>query len=275
LSFLTERGTGVDTTVIYTALISYGTRVGLAVVSLMVGLAVIRWICRLLDDRLERASGDPSLKTFLIPLTRVSLQVLLIISIASILGVAMTSFIAVIGAAGLAVGLALQGSLANFAGGVLILLLRPFRVGDFIEAAGHSGTVSEIQIFHTILNTPDNRRVIIPNANLSNTSTVNYSHNPTRRVDFSFGVGYGDDISRVKETLFGIAQEHQLIMDEPAPAVMLSELGDSAVVFRMRVWSRKEDYWTVFFEVTEAVKRAFDREGISIPYPQMDVHFER
>ena len=260
---------------IYTALINYGMNLVLAIVVLIAGLSVIRWINRVLARRLERASVDRSLSTFLIPLTRVSLQVLLVISIASILGLHMTAFIAVIGAAGLAVGLALQGSLANFAGGVLILLLKPFKVGDFIEAVGHSGTVHEIQVFHTLLNTPDNRRIIIPNANLSNSSTINYSQNPTRRVDFRFGVGYQDSATRVREILTDIAENHELIRDNPAPTVTLGELGDSAVVFNMRVWSKREDYWAIYFAVMETVKDRFDEEGISIPYPQMDVHLDK
>ncbi len=260
---------------IYTALINYGMTLLLAIVALIAGLSVIRWITGALARKLEVASVDRSLNTFLIPLARVSLQVLLVISIASLLGMEMTSFIAVIGAAGLAVGLALQGSLANFAGGVLILLLRPFKVGDFIEAAGHSGTVHEIQVFHTLLNTPDNRRIIIPNAHLSNSSTINYSENPTRRLDFKFGVGYQDNTTQVREILMDVAEGHELILDDPAPTVTLGELGDSAVVFNMRVWSRREDYWAIYFAVMETVKNRFDQEGISIPYPQMDVHMDK
>ncbi len=260
---------------LYTALITHGMNLVLAVLSLIVGLWVIRWIVRLLEGRLESASVDRSLSAFLVPLTRIFLQVLLVVSIASRLGLEMTSFIAVIGAAGLAVGLALQGSLANFAGGVLILLIKPFKAGDFIQAAGHSGTVQEIQIFHTLLNTPDNRRIVIPNANLSNTSVVNLSHNPTRRVDFEFGVGYGDDITQVKDILLETVSSHELVLEDPAPRVMLKELGDSAVVFSLRVWARREDYWNLYFEVMETVKRRFDKEGVNIPYPQMDVHLDQ
>ena len=265
----------VDSVLIYTTLISYAMNVLLAIVGLIVGLKVIGWITGRLDRQLKRTEVDETLNSFLVPLARVALQVLLVISIASLLGMEMTSFIAVVGAAGLAVGLALQGSLANFAGGVLIMLLRPFEVGDFIEVKGYSGTVAEMQIFYTVLNTPDNRRIIIPNANVSNSSTVNFSKNPTRRVDLDFGVGYESDIDTVKGILMEIAENTGLIMEDPAPQVMLSSMDDSAVVFRLRVWTRREDYWTVYFDTMEIAKRRFDAEGINIPYPQMDVHLNK
>lgn len=257
---------------LYALIVSYAGKVILALVVLLVGLWVIRRITNLITDRLQKATLEDSLRSFLIPLIRVTLQILLVITVASMLGAEMTSFIAIIGAAGLAIGLALQGSLANFAGGVLILILKPFIVGDYIEAAGFSGTVKEIQVFHTILNTPDNRKIIIPNANLSNSSTVNYSAYDTRRLDLEFGVGYEDNIDKVKEVLLKIATDHHLVMKVPAPMVVLGEHGDNSVVFFFRVWCAATDYWTLYFEFMEQVKLTFDKEGINIPYPQMDVH---
>ncbi len=264
----------MNTDVLLPWVISMGMSILGAVVALIVGLKVIGWLTRLVQRRMQGLDTDESLRSFLVSLIGIGLKILLVISIASVLGMEMTSFIAVIGAASFAVGLALQGSLANFAGGVLLLIFKPFETGDFVEAAGYSGTVQEIQVFHTILNTPDNRRVIIPNANLSNTATVNFSANPTRRLDFRFGVGYEDDIDAVKAVLAQLAEKHPLILDDPAPQVKLAEHEDSAVVFLLRAWSRREDYWTVHFDMMEEVKRAFDREGISIPYPQMDVHMQ-
>lgn len=257
---------------LYALIVTYAGKVFLAVIVLLVGLWLIKRVTKLITSKLEKAALDESLRTFLIPLVRVTLQVLLVITIASMLGAEMTSFIAIIGAAGFAIGLALQGSLANFAGGVLILILKPFKVGDFIEAAGFSGTVKEIQVFHTILNTPDNRKIIIPNANLSNSSAVNYSAYDTRRLDLKFGVGYDDDVGKVKEVLQKIANDHPLVMKEPAPMIVLGEHGDSSIVFFFRVWCAAADYWTLYFEFMEQVKLAFDEENINIPYPQMDVH---
>ncbi len=254
---------------------AYARQVILSIVFLVVGLSVIKKIAAIIAAKMDKSEMDQSLKSFLIPMTRIILQVLLVISIVSMLGAEMTSFIAVLGAMGFAIGLALQGSLSNFAGGVLILTLRPFKVGDYIEAAGFGGTVKEIQVFYTTLNTPDNRKIIIPNANLSNSSAVNYSSYDTRRVDFKFGVGYGDDVQKVKEVLRRIAEEHPLVMKEPAPMIVLGEHGDSAIVFYFRVWCQAQDYWTIYFQMMEKVKETFDQEGINIPYPQMDLHMQQ
>jgi len=262
----------MDLEFFYEALITYGSRILLAVIVLLVGLRVVRLVSNVVAGRLEKSETDPTLQSFLVSLARVTLQILLVISVASMLGVAMTSFIAVLGAMAFAVGLALQGSLANFAGGTLILLLKPFRVGDYIEAAGFAGTVKEIQVFYTLLDTPDNKRVIVPNANLSNSSTINYNANPVRRIDFVIGVGYEADIDRVKSLLQDIARNHPLVFDDPPPQVVMGEHGDSAIIYYYRMWCKKEDYWTIYFAVMEEVKRTFDREGINIPYPQTDVH---
>ena len=203
------------------------------------------------------------------------LKGLLLISVASMVGIATTSFVAVLGAAGLAIGLALQGSLSNFAGGVLILIFKPFKVGDLIEGGGHLGVVKEIQIFNTILTTADNRRVIIPNGVLSNNSLININVEPTRRVDFVFGIGYGDDIKKTKEILQRLADADSRVLKDPAPTIVLSELADSSVNFTVRLWVNTADYWGVYFDTHEAVKVAFDAEGISIPFPQQDVHMHQ
>ncbi|KUO51188.1 MAG: mechanosensitive ion channel protein MscS [Desulfitibacter sp. BRH_c19] len=261
--------------IIYEKLISYGASLLLALLFLIVGLKIIKMLVNTISKRFEKIEIDQALKPFLVSIVKVSLQILLVISIASMIGIEMTSFIAVIGAGAFAVGLALQGSLANFAGGVLILLLKPFKVGDYIEVVGYSGTVKEIQIFHTILNTPDNKRVIIPNANLSNSSTLNYSSNPTRRVDFTFGVGYQDDIKKVKMVLRKIAENNPLVLKDPPVQIVLGEHGDNAVIFYMRLWCEKDDYWSIYFDILEAAKHEFDKEGINIPYPQMDIHMSK
>lgn len=189
------------------------------------------------------------------------------VSVIAQLGIQTTSFAAILAAAGLAIGLALQGSLANFAGGILIMLFKPIKIGDFIEAQGLSGTVKEIEIFTTKLNTSDNKEIIIPNGALSNGNIINYSTESTRRVDFTFGVGYASDIKKTKEVIFSVLNAHPLILKEPAAAVNLSELGDSAINFFTRAWVKKEDYWTVKFEVLEQTKEALDAAGIEIPYP--------
>jgi small conductance mechanosensitive channel len=184
----------------------------------------------------------------------------------------MTSFIAVLGSAGLAVGLALQGSLSNFAGGVLILVLKPYKVGDYIEAAGYAGTVQEIQMFYTILQSPDNKKIIVPNSNMSNSGTVNFSANATRRVDLVFGVGYDDDVEKVKSILWDVANEDPLVLDDPAPLIVLGQHDASSINFFYRVWCNASDYWAVYFSTMEKVKLAFDKHQVGIPYPQMDVH---
>jgi len=258
--------------VLYPLFITFGQKILLSLIFLFIGLRIINYIANVTTSKLEKAKIDQSLQPFLVSIFKVTMQVLLVISIASMLGAEMTSFIAVLGAASFAVGLALQGSLANFAGGVLILLLKPFRVGDYIEAAGYAGTVKETQIFYTVLDTPDNKRIIIPNANLSNNSVTNYSINPTRRVDFNFGIGYQDDIEKAREILKNISEENPLIFDDPLPQIVLGEHGDSAIILYLRVWCKREDYWTLYFELLEKVKLEFDKEGINIPYPQLDVH---
>jgi small conductance mechanosensitive channel len=191
------------------------------------------------------------------------------------LGVEMTSFIAILGAAGLAVGLALSGTLQNFAGGVMILLFRPFKVGDFIDAQGFMGSVKEIQIFNTILKTPDNKTIIIPNGGLSTSSMTNFSTEPQRRVDWTFGIGYGDDAEKAKAVLKRLCDEDERILKDPEVFIALSALADSSVNFVVRAWVNAPDYWNVFFDMNEKVYKTFAEEGLNIPFPQMDVHVHK
>lgn len=244
-----------------------------AIVVLLIGLRLIRFATNSFGRVLDRQALDPSLRSFLSSLLNATLKVLLVISVASMVGIATTSFVAVLGAMGLAIGLSLQGSLSNFAGGVLILVFRPFKVGDYIEAQGFAGTVKEVQIFTTILNTPDNKRIIIPNGNLANNPMVNYSAEEKRRVDFKFGISYDDDIQLAKKLLVDIAQADSRILSEPAmPFVGVLEYADSSVNLCARFWVNAKDYWDVYFQVHEQVKDSFDRNKISIPFPQTEIH---
>ncbi|RMF64063.1 MAG: mechanosensitive ion channel family protein [Calditrichaeota bacterium] len=250
----------------------YGPKLVLAIVTLIVGLWVIRVVSKVLRRGLERSKVELSLQRFLGSLLSIILKVLLFISVASMIGIETTSFVAILGAAGLAVGLALQGSLANFAGGVLILLFKPYKVGDYIDAQGVSGTVHSIQVFHTVLKTPDNKTIIVPNGAISNGIITNFSAENQRRVDMAFGIGYEDDIQKAKKVLWQLVESDERILKEPAPVVVLSELADSSVNFAVRVWCKASDYWGIYFDMQERVKLAFDEHGLSIPYPQQDVH---
>jgi len=243
-----------------------------AIVVLIVGLLIIKWITKKVDRIIDKRELDATLKPFIKSVISGVLKALLVVAIISILGIETTSFVALFGAAGLAVGLAFQGSLSNFAGGVLILVTKPFKVGDYIEANGHSGTVEAIQILYTDLVTVDNKVIRIPNGSLSNASITNYSEKDTRRVDFQFGAGYEADPAKVVRVLTDIVANHPQALKEPEPFVRMSEHGDSAVIYTVRVWVKAADYWTVHFDVIEKVKQRFDEEGLSIPYPQMDVH---
>lgn len=258
---------------IYELIVTYGMKFILAIVVLVLGLLVIKWLTKALVRVMKKGNVSESLIPFLRTLTNIGLKAMLIISVMGMVGIQMTSFIAVLGAAGLAVGLALQGTLQNFAGGVMILLFKPYEVGHFIEAQGFMGTVKEIRIFTTILTTPDNRKVIIPNSPLATGSIINYSAMPTRRIDFSFGIGYGDDIDAAKIILQKLAdKDDRVLKDDNPPQVMVEALGDSSVNLKLRTWVKSEDYWSLFFDVTENVKKQFDAAGISIPFPQRDVH---
>ena len=245
------------------------------IVVLFVGLWVIKFITKTVGKSLAKSSIDSSLIPFLKSITNIVLKALLAITVMGMIGIEMTSFVAIIGAAGLAVGLALSGTLQNFAGGVVILILKPFKIGDFIEAQGFSGTVKEINIFSTYLNTPDKKLVIIPNGPLSTGALINYSAEPLRRVDWTFGIAYGDDVESFKTAINQFISEDTRILKDPAPFLGLSELADSSVNFAVKGWVDSPDYWAVFFEMNEKVYTRFPDYNLNIPFPQMDVHVQK
>ncbi len=255
--------------------VDYGLKLIAAIIILLVSLWIIKKITRALDDIMTKKEIDPSLRSFLRSATGIILKVLLTISILTLVGLPMTSFIAVLGAAGLAIGLALSGTLQNFAGGVLILLIKPFKVGHFIEAQGFMGTVKEIQIFNTILQTPDNIIITIPNGALSTGSVTNYSINQTRRAQWVFGIAYGDNYQKARDILLKILEGDERVMKDPAPLIFLSELNDSSVDITVRAWAKSSEFWPLNFEIREKVYDAFAQGGINIPFPQMDVHLHQ
>lgn len=251
---------------------AYGPKLIGAIVVLIVGMWVIKFLTRLATKVMDKRNMDASLKPFFRSLIDITLKTLLVISVLTMLGIAMTSFIAILGAAGLAIGMALSGMLSNFAGGVVLLVFRPFKVGDFIEAQGHSGTVQEIQIFNTVLKTPDNKTIIIPNGGLSTNSMTNFSTEARRRVDWVFGIAYGDDYNKAKNVIKSLCDSDTRILKDPEVFIALSELDDSSVNLVVRAWANSSDYWDIFFDMNEKVYKTFEKEGINIPFPQMDVH---
>lgn len=255
--------------------IIYVPQLLLAILTLIIGLWIINKVTAGVSKGLERGSVDATLQKFLTSLTSIGLKALLLISVAAMVGIETTSFIALLGAAGLAIGLALQGSLANFAGGVLILIFRPYRTGDFIETNGHMGTVKGIEIFNTIMTTGDNKTIIIPNGSISNNAIINFSTQATRRVDIVFGISYDDDLKKGKEVLTKIIEADERIHSEPAPMVVISSLGDSCVNITTRSWVDAGDYWGVYFDLMENCKIELEAAGLSIPYPQTDVHLHQ
>lgn len=244
----------------------------LAIIVLLIGLRVIKLFVSGINRAMEKAQTDESLRKFSVSFAGVFLKIILIISVASMIGIETTSFIAVLGAAGLAVGFALQGSLGNLAGGLLILFFKPFRVGDVIEAQGFIGKVHTIHILNTILKTFDNKTIYIPNGQLSGGTLTNFTAESQRRVDMTFGIGYQDDLRKAKKILNHLVGEDERILKDPQPLVAISELGESSVNFVVRVWVNSADFWNVYFDMQENVKLTFDKEGISIPFPQRDVH---
>jgi small conductance mechanosensitive channel len=250
----------------------YGLKVIAAIVILIIGRWVAKGISKLIGRMMDKGKVDHTIQRFTVNMAYIALMAFVVLAALSQLGIQTTSFIAVLGAAGLAVGLALQGSLANFAAGFLMIIFRPFRVGDYIEGAGVAGTVEEIQIFTTTLVTPDNKTVIIPNASMTGGNIVNWTLKGTRRVDMIFGIGYGDDIDKAKQIMVDVMAADPRILKEPAPQVAMLELADSSVNFVVRPWVKSTDYWGVYMEITEKIKKAFDADGVSIPFPQRDVH---
>lgn len=245
-----------------------------AAVILVLGWWVARLLSRLVRRMMNRAEIDGTLVSFASNLTYMAGLAFVVISALGRLGVNTASFAAVIAAAGLAIGFALQGSLANFAAGVMLIVFRPFKAGDFVEVAGVSGAVNAIQVFQTVLTTPDNKLVIVGNAAVTGSTITNYSAMETRRVDWSFGIGYGDDLRQAKQVIEGILAEDDRVLKQPESLVAIGELGDSSVNITTRAWVKTGDYWAVHFDVTERVKLAFDAAGIEIPFPQRDVHMK-
>jgi small conductance mechanosensitive channel len=243
-----------------------------AIVIFYVGRIVARIVTRGLRNLLQSQEVDRILETFVCNLVYWALMFFVIIAAINQIGVQTTSLIAVMGAAGLAVGLALQGSLANFAAGVLIVIFRPYRVGDFVEAAGISGVVLQVQILTTILKTGDNKQIVVPNGQIMSSIITNYSANDTRRVDMTVGVSYDDDLDKVRSTIKELVDADDRILKDPECLIAVAELADSSVNFAVRPWVKTADYWGVMFDLTESIKKRFDKEGISFPYPQQDVH---
>ncbi len=244
-----------------------------ALLVFIVGRFLISMINKLVQRVLLKRKIDPSIKTFVGSLIHIILMILLIISVVGALGVQTASFAALLASAGVAIGMALSGNLSNFAGGLIILIFKPYKVGDFIEAQGLSGTVREIQIFHTVLTTTDNKVIYIPNGSLSSSAVVNYSYQEVRRVDWTFGVEYGTDYAKVKGVLEDILAKDERILQEPAaPFVAMSQLADSSVNYVVRVWVKSPDYWNVYYDITRTVYERFNAEGIGFPFPQLTIH---
>lgn len=258
-----------------TMAMSYLPNVLLAIITLVVGLWIIKRLTRFVANRLNKYDVEASLGHFLTSVINIMLKALLVLSIAGMIGIEVTSFIAILGAAGFAVGMALSGTLQNFAGGVMILIFKPFKVGDFIEAQGHSGTVRQIQIFNTILTTGDNRTIIIPNSPLSTQSMINYSTQETRRIDLVIGISYDDDIDKARNLIKSIIHADNRVLSTPAPLIAVGELADSSVNLFVRVHTKASQYWDVRFDMLEKVKKTFDKEGVCIPFPQREVHLRQ
>lgn len=251
------------------------TKIVIAAVILVVGI----WIVGIVMKRFKKgkliAKVNPAARGFLCSALDVILKGVVIISACTYIGIPMASVVAVLGSAGVAIGLALQGGLSNIAGGVMLIITRPFEIGDYVAVGGEEGTVQAVGIYYTTIITVDNKKTVIPNGNVTSSAIVNYTTNGTRRIDFDFGVSYTEDIDHVRKVLLETAAANGLVMKEPAPEVFVTDHADSAVRFCLRVWVKGDDYWTVKFGVTEAVKKAFDRENISIPFPQLDVHLDK
>ncbi len=255
--------------------LQYGGQLLAGLVVLFLGWRLVTLVSRQLEKLIDKKDLDPSIKPFVKSLTKILLRALLLIAALGTMGVEMSAFAALIAATGVAIGLALSGTLQNFAGGLVILILKPFRVGDVIETSDATGTVTEIQIFHTYLKTFDNKVVVLPNGRISSDRVTNYNVLPQRRVDFVFGIGYNDDLKQAKALLMEVVENNEKILKEPEPFIGLNELGDSSVNLVVRVWVNTPDYWDVYFYMMEEVKMAFDKNGISIPFPQRELHIVR
>ena len=255
--------------------IGWGTKVIVAIAVFVIGKWVVRRIANVAGRIMDKSGVDPMLIGFLRNILYFALLTAVIIAAVDLAGVPTTSFIAVMGAAGLAIGLALQGSLSNFSSGVMLIIFRPFKTGDFVEAGGTTGVVETIRIFNTVMRTPDNREIIVPNSQIFNGTITNYSARATRRVDISIGIGYEDDINKAKEIIMSTMKSDNRVLEDPAPVILLVELGDSSVNFAVRPWVKTADYWDVFSDMNQEIKTNLESNGLSIPYPQRDVHLHQ
>jgi len=251
---------------------SYGLKIIGAIATIIVGIWIARFLAKTLGKVLRKREVDETLIKFVVSIARIGLITFVIISAAAQLGIQTASFVAVIGAAGLAIGFALQGSLSNFASGVMLIIFKPIKVSDYIEGGGVAGSVESVGIFVTTLITPDNKVIYVPNSNMTGNNIVNYSAKDTRRIDMVFGIGYSDDIDKAKSVIQSTLESDSRILKDPAPQIVVSELADSSVNLNVRPWVNSADYWGVYFDLTEAIKKKFDAENISIPFPQRDVH---
>ncbi|MBE6563189.1 MAG: mechanosensitive ion channel [Ruminococcaceae bacterium] len=258
-----------------TGFVSICSKILVTALILIVGLWIVKVVMKKFKKGKLIAKVNPAARGFFCSALDVVLKGVIIISACTYVGIPMASVVAVLGSAGVAIGLALQGGLSNIAGGVMLIVTRPFDIGDYVEVAGVGGTVKAIGIYYTTLDTPDNKKTIIPNGSVTSSPIINYTTNGTRRLDLEFGVAYNADIDLVKKTLLEVATKHELVFKDPAPEVFMTEHADSAVKFCLRVWMNGADYWTVKADCTEGAKRAFDREGIEIPFPQLDVHLDK
>ncbi|HET8866218.1 MAG TPA: mechanosensitive ion channel domain-containing protein [Gracilimonas sp.] len=252
--------------------ITFGPKLLAAIATLVIGLWIVKFVVKGVKKALNKSSVDNALAVFLQSLVSILLKVMVYITALSMLGIQMTSFIAVLGAAGLAIGLAMQGSLSNFAGGVLILFFKPFKVGDFIERGSESGTVERIDILYTFLVTPNNQEIVIPNGQLANAAVTNYSAKEIRRAVFPVGIGYTSDMKKAREIMLRVLKEDERVLKEPEPVVVLTNLGDSSLDLSARAWTKTEDYWAFFWDNLEKIKEELDKEDIEIPFPQRDVY---
>ena len=272
---LSQMSTEELTSMVNKWVLNLSARVLIALAIFFIGRWIIRYLRKLLRRMMERRAVEASLKSFLLNLVSITLTLFLIIVIIGILGIDTTSFVAIFASAGLAIGMALSGTLQNFAGGVMILIFKPFRVGDFIEAQGQTGTVKEIQLFNTVINTTDNKTIMIPNGGISTGIINNYSKESIRRVEWTFGIGYGDDYDLAKATIASMLDQDARVLKDPAYFIAVSSLGDSSVNIVVRAWTSTGDFWNVFFDMNEKVYKQFPIVGLNIPYPQMDVHLHQ
>lgn len=258
-----------------TLITTYIIKIAIAILIFVIGKIIAKYVKSLLSKQFEKSGIDDTLSHFLCDIVYGLILVFIVLAALGQLGIETTSFVAILGAAGLAVGLAFQSTLSNISSGVMLIFFRPFKIGDFINAGGETGVVEKINIFNTILKTGDNKQIIIGNSNIIGGNITNFSSKDTRRVDFTFGIGYDDDLKLAKQTLLDIVNEDERVMKNPEAFVAVSELADSSVNFVVRVWTKSENYWGVYFDTLEKVKLTFDEKNISIPYPQMDIHQDK